>query len=486
MLVRLRQDVFVRRFGPLGYVTSQLTKDDRVYDEAGAVFLAALAREPRPVERVVADVLAQFVDAPPAEVEADVREFLADLEAAGFVVTGADPGELDRRDVGFTYDSPRPKTMATPTLLQQDRTGTRPSEEVMLEWFRDHPTIFGAHLEITTRCNERCLHCYQTRGDDGRRHHDMDLSMVRDILGQLSEMGTASLTLSGGEPGLHPRLPEILRLARAHDLMVNVLSNGSHLSDEAIATLAAINVNMVQISLYGMDPAVHEEVTGVPGSHARTVQAIERLIAADVPVQVSCPIMRQNRSAYAAVSRWCREHRIRVLTDFVMMARANLDVSNLAHRLTIEETRQVIQDILDVDEEYQLVLDLEPKTKDLEAFADRPVCGVCIDNACFTADGSMYPCAGFQGYLLGNVKERSIRDIWESGERVAFLRSIRNSSFPACLRCAARDYCIMCLVRNFNEGGGDMFRVADHFCQVAFLNRELVEQNRALAARRAP
>ena len=157
------------------------------------------------------------------------------------------------------------------------------------------------------------------------------------------------------------------------------------------------------------------------------------------------------------------------------MAKSDFDISNLENRLDLTKTRKVIQDIIEIDAEYQLLLNAEPKTKDLEHYANQPVCGVAIDNVCFTADGSMYPCSGFQGYLLGNVKDHTIREIWENSEKVLFLRSIRNKSFPKCLSCEARDYCIMCLVRNYNESNGDMFQIADYFCDVAFINKEVVE-----------
>jgi len=46
------------------------------------------------------------------------------------------------------------------------------------------------------------------------------------------------------------------------------------------------------------------------------------------------------------------------------------------------------------------------------------------------------------------------------------------------MACDARDFCAMCLVRNFNESNGDMFKINQHFCDVAFLNKKLVDQFR--------
>ena len=475
MLVRQRKDVFIRRYGPVGYITNQLTRRDRVYDEFGAVFLEAISRQPQDVETIVRRLLGIFDGADPAEVQRDFLEFASDLEADGFLVSGDSPAALDEADRGFTYATETPKTILAWASDDTKDGLARPTDDVMTEYFRDHPTIFGAHFELTSRCNERCIHCYQPK----EQPQHADVAMVLDAFDQLGAMGTTSLTLSGGEPTLHPDFVTILRAARRHDLIVNVLTNGLALCDETIAALKEVNASMVQVSLYSMDPAVHDSITRVQGSHTRTLATIERLIAADVPVQVSTPLMKNNRGTFREVARWCHERKIRVLSDFIMMAMSNFDQSNLQQRLSLDETADAIQDIIEKDDEYQLLIDTPQRVVDLETLRQQPVCGVAVDNACFAADGSIYPCAGFQGYILGNVRERSVRDIWENSERARSLRTIRKDAFPQCLDCQAREFCVMCLVRNYNESGGDLHDVADHFCQVSFLNRDLVLKHRA-------
>ena len=56
------------------------------------------------------------------------------------------------------------------------------------------------------------------------------------------------------------------------------------------------------------------------------------------------------------------------------------------------------------------------------------------------------------------------------------IRNIKQKDFPKCLDCEARDFCSMCLVRTFNENNGDMFKINEHFCKVAFLNKKLAEE----------
>nr|WP_256254716.1 SPASM domain-containing protein [Treponema phagedenis] len=46
------------------------------------------------------------------------------------------------------------------------------------------------------------------------------------------------------------------------------------------------------------------------------------------------------------------------------------------------------------------------------------------------ANGNVYPCAGWQDYVCGNVNESSLKDIWYHSKKMNFLRNIRNKDFP--------------------------------------------------------
>jgi radical SAM protein with 4Fe4S-binding SPASM domain len=103
------------------------------------------------------------------------------------------------------------------------------------------------------------------------------------------------------------------------------------------------------------------------------------------------------------------------------------------------------------------------------------VCGVCVSSLGMVANGNIYPCAGWQGYILGNIKENNLYDIWENSPRVKYLRSLRKGDFPECQHYIDKNFCSMCMVRNANENPeGNPLQINRHFCQVAALNRKLV------------
>lgn len=476
LLIRQCKDTFIRRFGDAGYITNQLTKHDRVYSDVGGVFLNKISREPKEAESIIKELHRFFTDVSEETIRQDFIELITDLEKNKFVLTGDSEETLNLKEPYFSYLMENPKTSVFNFLQQDKRSILMDTEEFFYEKFREKPTIFSAEIEITSRCNERCVHCYIPHENKNR---DIEKALAFDVLDQLKEMGTLGVTLTGGELFLHKDVVDILYRSRRNDFSITILSNVTLLNDDLIKALKDVNICQIQVSVYSMKAEEHDAITQMKGSHAATVKNIEKLIAADIPAQISCPVMKINKNSYKDVLKWAYEHKIKAYCDFIMMAKTNFETSNLNDRINKQETHALINDIIEYDEQYRTLLDIEPRSKDLEKFAKQPVCGVGVDNICMTADGNFYPCAGWQGYALGNAYQQRLNDVWENSERLKYLRTITNSSFPDCMMCGALDYCSVCLVRNFNESGGNMFKINENFCQIAYLNKKLVEEYKA-------
>ncbi|NCB69280.1 MAG: radical SAM protein [Bacteroidia bacterium] len=475
MLIRQTKDTFIRRFGNVGYITNQLTKHDLNFNETGADFLDIISREPKELDLIIDELLPLYNDISQEELKADFLDFALDLEKQGFIVTGNSVEELNSKEPSFNYQMENPKTTLYDFTNPDKNEITTESSELFYEEFHKEPRIFGLQIEVSSRCNERCIHCYipNQKKDNG---NDMPLEMILRVLDEAKDMGTLQVTLSGGELFLHKQIDVILRYARSNDFIISILSNLVLLTEKHIELLKEINPSIVQVSLYSMIAEEHDAITLVKGSFEKTKRNIERLVAANIPVQISCPVMKLNRKSYKDVLVYANKLRIKAQTDFIMMAQADHNTNNLAQRISINETAELLNDMLEYDRDYiGSTLNQEPKSRDIEKFKKMPVCGVGVDNICVTANGDYYPCAGWQGMVVGNANQQSLKDIWENSPELKQLRTITNGSFPQCIECDARDYCAMCLVRNYNENNGDMFKITKHFCDVALLNKKMVE-----------
>lgn len=479
MLIKQSKNSFIRTTERYGYITNQLTRHDRSYDSFGADLLRELSREPQEVDDIVNRLLKIYQGVDFDTLKADFLEFAESLERDHFVVMGNTPEELDANDLTFSYAMGNPKTLARDFYQVTEKPISENTQDFFLEEVQGRPLISNIQFELSSRCNERCIHCY-IPNEKKNTGFDMPKEKVMDLIDQLADMGGLHVTFSGGEAFLHKDLIELVRYARNKDLQVSILSNLIALKDEQIKELHDLNISLIQVSLYSMDPEIHDTITTVKGSFEKSKTAIEKLVAADVPVQISCPVMKANRKGYDKVLKYAQSLKIKAQTDFIMMAQADFNTNNLANRLSIPETEELLRDIMECDLDYQeSTLKLRPKSEekafDLERFKKQPVCGVGYDNCCITANGDVYPCAGWQSMVLGNVYKQSLLEIWEN-DKLKELRNITQASFPECLECEAADFCARCLVRNYNESGGDMLKINKHFCDVAFLNKRLVEE----------
>jgi len=479
-LTRLCRDSFVRTFDCAGYIANQLTRHDRAYDESGAVFLSALSRTPQSIQDIASTVAASFVDIRPEDITKDVAEFLSDLEADLFVVSGSSPAEIDSKEPSFKYGT-NPinfKTRTRSFLDPQHEPWLQDTQSYFESRFKGRPRLVELQMEVTSACNEKCRHCYFP---DDRINHVQPRERVLRILDQFAAMGGLSTTFSGGEPLLHPDIIDFWRHARKLDLSFAVLSNLTLLSSEHIDGLVETNPSQVQVSVYSTDPAEHDHITRLQGSHKKTLQSIDALVDANIQVTISCPVMKANLRHAPAVVEWAYARGMKVSLDFIMMGRSDFSTDNLDERLSQDETAALIRELIVVDDAYRDQLD-ESAERITKSLPDprRPeisVCGVGRSFICMSANGVFYPCPGWQGMPVGHADESDLRDLWENSPQLNKLRNTTWSAFPECLQCEYFDFCSMCFVRNFNESGGDMLKINEHFCDVAKQNKRLVDEH---------
>jgi radical SAM protein with 4Fe4S-binding SPASM domain len=441
MLFRQKFDTFIRIYDgadgrDVGYITNRSDFGDRVVDRNGAVFLKALSRTPKSLEDLTREISKFYINVDTDVLKNDIIEFFKTMEEDGFIVSGETPEELDGKDTRFSYSSIEPKTIKkdfSPLIRRSEKS----TQEYLDEHFRDRPHLTSLQIELTSRCNERCVHCYIPHEN---KSSDIDGALFYDVLEQCREMGLLSITLSGGEPLAHPNFLEFLRAAKDNDLSINVLSNLTLLNDEIISEMRANRLSSVQVSLYSMKPEIHDSITKLPGSFYKTRDAILKLIENDIPMQISCPVMKQNRNCAVDVLNWGQSRKIRTVIDYIMMARYDHSTGNLDNRLSLDEAGIVINDIINNDFDYQdQVRNADFNEVESRDISNDIVCGVCVSSVCMVANGNVYPCAGWQDYVVGNVHEQTLKDIWDNSPKVKYLRSLRKKDFPKCRTCSTEE-----------------------------------------------
>ena len=111
-----------------------------------------------------------------------------------------------------------------------------------------HPVL--VHIIPMRRCNLDCGYCNEY--DDVSK--PVPLEEMKRRLDILADMGTSMITISGGEPLMHPELEEVIRHMRKRGIYAGMITNGFLLSKERIAKLNDAGLEFLQISIDNVTP----------------------------------------------------------------------------------------------------------------------------------------------------------------------------------------------------------------------------------------
>lgn len=292
-------------------------------------------------------------------------------------------------------------------------------------------------VELTEACNLRCRFCYNSQKPRYNRH-------AIEILECLAAQGVMQLTLTGGEPLLHPEFFGIL--GRATELFPNVmvLSNGTRMDAECVAKLHEYNILSVSISLHG-DPATHDALTGVAGSHTRSMRAICDFLERDsIPVASNYVLNAINASHLLGTISSLEDIGLRfmTITRFVPVG-----VGRDAADLTL--TKRQLEDAFRTIHEYRQ-RGTPPHIEIAEAtpFCALPcelrylanTCSYGYDRFYVDVDGNLMVCGLSRIPLGGNVLASSIQKI-KTGS-IVFHAFMEDAHVPEeCTTCSDFDLC---------------------------------------------
>lgn len=468
MYYSLKTDCYFRKYGKIGYISRPIITTEEVVDEMGAIFLGKLSYIPLHIDEIAEQLFLEFDGVDKEQLKHDISEFFLILEKDGFLNKASTIEDFV--ESGFEYSTLEGKFASSNLKPQLEES----SSHFLREYFKNEPYLHTFHIELTSKCNERCVHCYIPH-EDKTTHIDYDLMI--NALCQCKEMNVMTIVFSGGEPMLHPDFCVFLKIAKDMDFNVTILSNLTLVTDEILEALTYKHSSCVNVSLYSMIPEVHDEITTIKGSFDKTLNNILKLIENNVPIQINCPVMKQNKDSFYEVINWGQNHKCTVNTDYLIMARTDRTTDNLINRLSENDLKEVIGHYLQNDVVIRSNVDAfdEYEQEDTGMDPEDRVCGVGITTLCMIANGDVYPCAGWQKYICGNIKEISLQTIWKDSPQVNYLRNLRQKDFVKCLDCEDKDFCLMCMSRNSNEDeNGDIFNIPKITCDAARIHHKMV------------
>lgn len=257
-------------------------------------------------------------------------------------------------------------------------------------------------LQLTTRCNLRCVHCYSPP-KGGRLDPDIPTDVALGIIEDAADLGLSRIAILGGEPLIRRDLETLVARAVSVGLDPDVVTNGLLLSEERITSLVASGIRHLTVSIDGLRPG-HNLMRG-RDNFDRTLASVDRIRARGLEVKVNTVVTRLNRDE---------------LPKLTEQLQSRCDIHKL---IFYTPTGPAGSDIWVSPEEWiPMAAELTARHRSggsrllvQQPFEAHPSKKACRLSAPFiAADGQVMPCVTLveSPRSVGSVLERSFRDIW--------------------------------------------------------------------------
>lgn len=296
----------------------------------------------------------------------------------------------------------------------------------------------NATLELTRRCNLRCVHCYAGPGMGVGANEEMSLADWRRVIKELTDAGCLMALLTGGEPLARKDFGEIYRCAKENGLVVTLFTNATLVDKDTANFLRSMPPRDVDVTLYGSTAETYERITGCPGSFERCIRGVKTMLDAGVRVTLKSVLMTLNEHEFEDIEKLARSLGGGFRMDALVSARYGGDCEPLKYRVAPETAAAYEFGSEDRRRGWASIVERPDVENDGRLFA----CGAGRRSCHISADGSLFAClmeGGGEGYDLRNG---SFADGWENNVRARVEREA-SEDFP-CRECNMKKWCGYC------------------------------------------
>lgn len=296
-------------------------------------------------------------------------------------------------------------------------------------------------LELTHRCNLKCVHCYLNAG----QNITLSKKLLNKICNEIINLGVDIVQLTGGEPMLHDNFFEIVKVLYNNNIKVIVTTNGTIESKkiyEAIHMIKKMN-GRIQVSLDGFKET-HNRIRGNIDCFDKTISFITNLITMQIPVDIATCIIDQSFDEIEKLCQYLKDigikkHRISFISEQGRAVKNNLKINN-----------KIVNDILNFKKYLQdkfNTLDFEVTGFEEDIFSKIKGisnCGAGYNILKISADGFIHPCPMIN-LPIEHVQNISLKDYLKYYS--CYFQQLVSPSKEHCNNCKNQNLCNNCIAQ---------------------------------------
>ncbi len=347
---------------------------------------------------------------------------------------------------------PRPRSLPIAPQAEPARRRLPLADEARDLDRRYRPII--AVWEITLRCDLACRHCGSRAGRE--RPDELTTEECLDLIDQLADLGTKEVTIIGGEAYLRDDWITLGKAIRARGMELTMTTGGRGMTAEKAREAKEAGVQSASVSVDALED-LHDQLRGVKGSWRAAMAAIANLKAAGIPVsantQIARPALTQieplvDRLIEAGIHSW-------QVSMTVPMGRAADEPELILEPYQVIEVMALIARVkreklmprrirLWPGNDIGYFGPYETLLRGTMPRGHMASCGAGRLSLGIEADGSIKGCPSLptKEYVGGNVRDHSLKDIWERAAPLRFTRDRTTEDlWGYCRDCYYADEC---------------------------------------------
>jgi PqqA peptide cyclase len=278
------------------------------------------------------------------------------------------------------------------------------------------PTPLALVAELTHRCPLHCVYCSNPL-ELAKRDSELPTQTWTRIFQEAAQVGVLQVDFTGGEPLARTDIVELVHAARVAGLYVSLITSGLPLDEAKLAALVEAGLDHVQLSFQGANEQTAREISNTT-SHPHKLRVLEWLTKHRIGVTLNFVIHRQNIQEL--------EEMLALVEDYkpgcVEFASVQYYGWALANREALLPTRRQLEfcvaKLKEAEERLKGKTRVVFVVPDYYAKFPKPCVGGWGRKLMLVSpDGAVLPCHAanvIPGMQFENVKEKSLREIWES------------------------------------------------------------------------
>lgn len=292
------------------------------------------------------------------------------------------------------------------------------------------------YFSLTTRCNLRCLMCGVSVSSSSESD-ELTCAECKNVIDQVAGLGIGHLIFSGGEPLLRKDIFDLIEYAVSKNIaMVDIITNGLLIDEGVAKRLTRIGLNHITVSIDGLEDA-HDYIRG-EGSYQKAIRAIDfvnKYKKDKFPtVGINFTIMDRNVDHILPMVDLARNKKCNCIV-FQPMLSDNTDMKERSRNSLWVRKEQISKLEIIIRE----IIELKKSLQDLSIHVNEGIlkmipsyfAGFSINNdiKCYEGivrvvishSGDLWTCLG----KCGNLKRKSLRDCWFSGEAKKIRKQVK-------------------------------------------------------------